>query len=290
MTRKLFYGVATAIITPFKNDKIDYGAFENLIEKQIGSGIDAIVFCGTTGESPTLTEDEKISLYKFAVSTVNGRVPVICGTGSNSHAVTMRMSEKAVASGADGLLCVSPYYNKGTSAGIERCYREVCSLGIPVILYNVPSRACVDIRSDLLDSLLDEKNLCGIKECAGIGRISDHKVRFGERYSLYSGNDSEFLPSLSVGADGLISVLSNIFPERVKRIYLSYKNKNNNEALKEHIALSKISSMMFYETNPAPVKCAMSLLGLCENTLRLPMTAINKELSQKIENELKKLV
>ena len=287
MTKELFSGVATAIITPFKNDRIDYCAFERLIERQILSGIDAIVFCGTTGEATTLSEDEKITLYEFAVRTVKRRVPVICGTGSNSHSVTMRMSEKAVAAGADGLLCVSPYYNKGTDTGIEQCYREVCSLGIPVILYNIPSRACVDINRDILHNLSDEENLCGIKECAGIGRISDHKEFFGDRYSLYSGNDAELLPSLSVGADGVISVLSNIFPDRVKRIYTSYINHNNTDALKEHLALSGLTKLLFTETNPAPVKYGLSLLGLCENTLRLPMTAISDELSKKIENELK---
>ena len=290
MTEKLFSGVATAIITPFKNDKIDYVAFEKLIEMQIDSGIDSIVFCGTTGEAPTLWEDEKISLYKFAVKTVNGRVPVICGTGSNSHYTTMRLSEKAVSAGADGLLCVTPYYNKGTKQGIEKCYKEVCSLGTPVILYNVPSRSCVDVNYDILDNLTNEKNLIGIKECVGVGRISEYKVRYGDRYSLYTGNDSDFLPSLSVGADGVISVVSNILPDHVKRIYTSYKSNRNNDSIEEHIRLSRITGLLFSDTNPAPIKYALSELGLCENTLRLPMSAINEDLSKKISNEMKKIV
>ena len=289
MTNKIFSGVATAVITPFKEEKIDYDAFETILEKQIESGIDAVVVCGTTGEAPTLSENEKKSIFEFVVRYVGGRIPVICGTGTNSHSVSMRLSSYAAEVGADGLLCVSPYYNKGTDRGIELCYRELCSIGIPVILYNIPSRSGVDIKGDALLRLADEENLVGIKECAGITRISSHKVEFGDRYLLYSGNDSEFLPSLAVGADGIVSVISNVCPRRVKRIYELYSSQKNKDALDEFHTIARLSELLFEQSNPAPAKFAMSVLGLCENSLRLPMAPISGELCRKIENELKKL-
>ncbi len=289
MNNKLFSGVATALITPFKEGKIDYSSMEELVERQINAGIDALVFCGTTGEAPTITESEKKSIFEFAFKSVRGRVPIICATATNSHAATMRLSKIAADAGADGLLCVSPYYNKGTAAGIEQCYREVCSIGVPVILYNIPSRTGIDIKADMLFRLCDEPNLVGIKECAGVGRISEHSVMFDNRYAVYSGNDAEFLPSLSVGADGIISVLSNLYPEHVKNIYNAFISGNNRNAIKTHMILSDICSLMFSETNPAPIKYALSTLGLCENSLRLPMSVIKGELSKKIDNEIKKV-
>ncbi len=289
MACKLFSGVATAIITPFLEDKIDFEAFERLIERQISLGADALVVCGTTGEAPTLTENEKKSIYDFAIKTVNGRIPVICGTATNSHSVTMRLSTYAIKAGADGLLCVSPYYNKGTDEGIVICYREICSLGIPVILYNIPSRSGVDINGELLSKLSEEENLAGIKECAGIGRIFEHKRRFGDRFSIYSGNDSEMLGSFAVGADGIISVVSNLYPDRVKRIFEDYESGENIKALRQYSELGGICELMFGQTNPSPIKYALSRLGLCKNTLRLPMTPIKDGLCQKIDNELKKL-
>ena len=289
MAKVLFGGVATALVTPFSGGVIDYHSMEEMIERQIAAGIDALVFCGTTGEAPTLTMDEKKSIFDFAVRTVHGRVPVICGTATNSHATTMRISSMAAEAGADGLLCVSPYYNKGTQKGIERCYREICSIGIPVILYNIPSRSGVDIRPEMLSVLSDESNLVGIKECSCIGRIAEHKARFGDRYSVYSGNDAEFLPSVSVGADGVISVLSNLYPREVKGIYRDFCEGENKFARDKYFSLFDMYALMFSETNPAPVKYALSKLGLCENSLRLPMSEIGAELCEKIDKEMKKI-
>ena len=289
MNNKLFVGVATALVTPFIDGKVDFNSMEKLIERQLESGVDALVFCGTTGEAPTLTEEEKKNIFEFAARTVHGRVPVICGASTNSHETTMRVSRMAKEAGADALLCVSPYYNKGTPSGIVQCYRDICSLGLPVILYNVPSRSGVDIKATVLSELSNESALFGIKECAGVGRISEHKALYGERFALYSGNDAEFLPSLSVGADGVISVLSNLCPSRVKRIYRAFTEGRNSDALSEHIALSEMCSLLFAQTNPAPIKYALSTLGLCENSLRLPMSRIEGELCKKIENEMKKI-
>ncbi len=289
MAKKIFDGVATALITPFKGEKIDYNAFEKLIQRQIEAGIDALVFCGTTGEAPTLSEREKKNIFSFAKKTVGTGVPIICGTATNSHKATMRLSSYAAEAGADALLCVAPYYNKGTEEGREAAFREVCSLGVPVILYNIPSRAGVDIKSDTLCRLADEQNFAAVKECAGVGRISENIAVLGDRYAVYSGNDCEFLPSLSVGASGVVSVLSNLYPERVRDIYTHFTSGNNRAAQKVSCSLFSITSLLFAETNPAPVKYAMSQKGLCQNTLRLPMSEIRGELCKKIDNEMKKI-
>ena len=289
MKPKLFSGVATALITPFKEGKVDYDAFEKLVERQIEAGVDALVFCGTTGEAPTLTDKEKKSIYTFACRTVGKRSKVILGTSTNSHNRSMELSGYAAESGADALLCVTPYYNKGTQKGIERSYREICSLGAPVILYNIPSRTGVDIKADMLTRLSDEPNIVGVKECAGVGRISEHRVTFGDRYQLYSGNDSELLPSLSVGADGVVSVLSNLYPRQMRMIWELFREGKNAEARRIHSILSGMFSLMFYETNPAPVKYAVSTLSLCENSLRLPLCEIEENLCRKIDKEMKKI-
>lgn len=289
MKPKLFSGVATALITPFKDGQVDYDTFEKLVNRQIEAGVEALVFCGTTGEAPTLTDKEKKSIYTFAAETVEKRAKVILGTSTNSHEKSMDLSRYAAQVGADALLCVSPYYNKGTQKGIERVYRDICSLGVPVILYNIPSRAGIDIKADMLTRLSDEPNLVAVKECAGIGRISEHKVTFGERYMLYCGNDSELLPSLSVGADGVVSVISNLYPRQMKMICDLFKEGKNADARRLHMTLSGMFSLMFCETNPAPVKYAMSTLSLCENSLRLPLSEIDGELCRKIDEEMKKI-
>ena len=289
MKPKLFSGVATALITPFKDGKVDFDAFERLVARQIEAGIEVLVFCGTTGEAPTLTDNEKKSIYSFATQAVRKRARVILGTSTNSHEKSMELSSYAAECGVDALLCVTPYYNKGTQKGIERTYREICSLGAPVILYNIPSRTGVDIKSDMLTRLADESNLVGVKECAGVSRISEHRVTFGDRYLLYCGNDSELLPSLSVGADGVVSVLSNLYPRQMRMIWELFKAGKNDEARRIHAILSGMFSLMFCETNPAPIKYAMSALSLCENSLRLPLSEIDEELCRKIDKEMKKI-
>ena len=289
MKRKLFSGVATALITPFSDGKIDFVSFEKLISRQLDAGIEALVFTGTTGEAPTLTDDEKKEIYRFAVDIVGSRALVICGTSTNSHKKTMEISEYAREAGADALLCVSPYYNKGTKKGIELVYRDICSLGMPVILYNIPSRSGVDIGVDMLQRLSDEKNLAGVKECAGVQRMQEEKIRFGDRYALYSGNDADLLSALSVGADGIVSVISNLYPNAVNKIYTLFEEGKTREAREVHFSLSALCSLLFKETNPAPVKYAASTLGLCKNSLRLPLSEIDGELCRKIDKEIKKM-
>lgn len=289
MKGKLFSGVATALLTPYKEGKVDYDTFETLINGQLDAGIEALVFTGTTGEAPTLSDAEKNDIYRFAKQTVGKRARVICGTSTNSHKKTMELSESALRAGADALLCVSPYYNRGTREGIERVYRDICSLGIPVILYNIPSRSGVDIGVEMLERLSDEDNLVGVKECAGAMRIQEEKLRLGDRYALYSGNDPELLMALSAGADGIVSVMSNLYPEQVNKVYKLFTEGRVEEARRVHFALSGLCSLLFSETNPAPLKYAASAIGLCENSLRLPLSVIRGELCRKIDKEIKKI-
>ena len=287
--KKIFSGVATAVVTPFCDEGIDYMALERIIEMQIEGGVDALVFCGTTGESVTLSEEEKKQLFSFSVKAVASRVPVIIGCASNCHTTTMRLSSAAIDAGADALLCVSPYYNKGTPRGIAVCYREISSLGAPVIIYNVPSRTGVDISFDILKQLANEENLCAVKECAGVCRIGAECVEFSDSYSIYCGNDAEMLPSFSVGAAGAISVISNVYPKLVKQMYDSYKNGDVVKAQSIYCRLSRMTSLLFEATSPAPVKYAMCRMGLCENSLRLPLSVIEESLCKKIDAEMKKI-
>lgn len=287
--KRIFEGVATALATPFKNDKVDYDALEAMTERQIECGIDALVFCGTTGEAPTLSEEEKREMFSFAAKAVYGRVPVIMGSATNSHRATMRLSEYAAECGADALLCVTPYYNKGTPEGIVESFREVCTLGVPVILYNIPTRTGFDAGLDILKRLSDEEMLCAVKECTGVGRISTICAELHNDYSVYSGNDSEFLPSLSVGASGVISVCANLYPKEMKNIFSSFCQGDNKGALRAHNLLSRIMGLLFESTNPAPLKYALSALGLCENSLRLPLAPIDEKLCKKIDAEMKKI-
>ena len=289
MKEKAFCGVATAIITPFKDDKIDYDSFERLILRQLDAGIEAIVFTGTTGEAPTLTDEEKAEIYSFGRSVVANRAKVICGTSTNSHKKTMKLSAAAANAGADALLCVTPYYNRGTLSGIEQVYRDICSIGIPVILYNIPSRCGVDVGTDMLRRLADESNLVGVKECSGAMRIQEQKIAFGNRFSLLCGNDGELLCALGAGADGIVSVLSNLYPEKVRDIFALFSEGRINEARRLHFSISQLCSSLFMETNPAPIKYALSALGLCENSLRLPLGVIGEQLCAKIDKEIKNI-
>ena len=287
--RIVFSGIATALITPFRDERVDYRAFERLIERQLDAGIRALVFCGTTGESATLTDEEKIEIFTFAKDLVCDRATLIFGCSTNSHLKTMKMANAACECGADALLCVTPYYNKGTSAGIIASYRELCSLEKSVILYNVPSRTGVDVDTDLLKKLAREPNLCAVKECAGIERISRECFEFSDRLAVYSGNDTELLPSLSVGAAGCISVISNLYPRETREVYDAFVNSENKKALACDKRLFNIKRLLFEETSPAPVKYALSTLGLCEDTLRLPLGSISRKLKKKIDAEMKKI-
>lgn len=289
--KRIFEGAATALVTPFDNGKIDYNAFEKIIEFQINRGISALVVCGTTGEVSTLTVEEKRKLISFTVEKVAGRVPVIAGTGGNNTQVACEMSDFARRVGADAILSVAPYYNKGTRSGIIEHYRRIANTcELPVIIYNVPSRTGVNLTPDIYRELSGVEGIYGVKEASGnIGNALKTVSCCGSNFTLYSGNDSDTLSLMALGGKGVISVASNIIPRRVSRMCTDYLKGETGNALKNLKEMSELFDVLFYEVNPAPVKYAMSRLSLCKNELRLPLTSVCAETEAKIDKALKGL-
>ncbi len=287
--KPLFSGVATALITPFRDDAIDYPSLTSLIDFQIENGVSAIVLLGTTGEAPTVTETERERMLCAAAERINGRVPLIVGTGTISTAVSMRYTNFAATHGADAVLVVTPYYNKGTEKGTVTHYKKISQI-MPTIVYNVPSRTGVDITLSQLESLLSEENIIGIKEASqSIDKSTKIIAEFGDRYALYSGNDSMTLPVLSVGGRGVISVISNIIPREMSELCNEFFIGNAEKSRELQLRYFRLIQLLFKETTPAPINYAASLLGLCENSLRLPMSAVESTTSAEIEKEMKRL-
>ncbi|MBQ8372408.1 MAG: 4-hydroxy-tetrahydrodipicolinate synthase [Clostridia bacterium] len=281
MKTPIFKGVATALITPFKDGKLDLDAFERLIERQIEAGIDGIVIGGTTGEAATLSNDERYLLFRVAKNAVRGRTKLIFGTGTNDTAVAAKHTEYAERVGCDGVLLVTPYYNKGTREGLARHYESIADgSDVPIILYNVPSRTGVNLDLETLHRLAEHKRICGIKEASdSLDRLIALSA-LGDRLHLWSGNDSAIFSTLSVGGLGVISVVSNLYPKETMEICKQFFANNRSNALKSQHALLPIINALFLETNPAPVKYAMSRAGLCSAEMRLPMwlpTAKNRK-------------
>ena len=287
--RALFCGVATALITPFCEEGIDYPALTRLIEFQIKNGAQAIVLCGTTGEAPTVTESERERMICASSEAINGRVPLIIGTGTISTEVSLRYTAFARTHGADAVLVVTPYYNKGTRAGVVAHYRKIAEI-MPTIVYNVPSRTGVDISLSQLQALADEENIIGIKEASpSIEKCAQIKRDFGDRYALYSGNDTLTLPLLALGGDGVVSVASNVIPAEMQRICRLFFEGRARESRELHERYFRFMQLLFTETNPTPVKYASSLLGLCENRLRLPLTVAEEGTRRLLEEEMRSL-
>ena len=273
--RVIFKGVGTALITPFCDGEIDYEALDLLIERQLAAKIDALVIGGTTGEAATLSDRERYELYRHSIDRVAGRCPVILGTGTNDTRVAIRHTQMAEELGADGALVVTPYYNKGTEQGLSDHYAAIAeAVGLPIILYNVPSRTGVSIPVSQLEKLARIENIVGIKEASD---SADRLVKIsalGEELPLYAGNDSQTYTALALGGVGVISVVSNLCPEKMRRISESYLAGRADEARAAQTELLPLIDAMFLETNPAPVKYALSRLGLCREEMRLPMTAV----------------
>ena len=269
----VFEGAATALITPFADGKIDFDAFEKIIEFQIENGINALVVAGTTGEAPTLSDTEHRACISFVIRAVAGRVPVIAGTGSNDTAHAVDMSKYACRVGCDGLLLVTPYYNRATATGISESYRKIADeTDRPIILYNVPSRTGVWLNAAALRPLAAHPRIVGIKEASGdIGFATRIKAEFTDSFDLYSGNDDITLPILSLGGKGVISVLSNIFPKEVSEMCRKYREGDIKSALHAQLTFLPMIDALFSETNPIPVKCAAAMLGLCREEYRLPL-------------------
>ena len=274
MKNTVFTGVATAIITPLNDKGIDFEKFAKLIEWQIEEGINAIVVCGTTGESSTLTDEEHRAAIKFAVDTVAGRVPVIAGTGSNDAAYAIDLTKFACEAGADAMLVVTPYYNKATQNGLIKLFTSIADVSTkPIILYNVPSRTGVNIAPSTCKVLAEHPNICGIKEASGnISQIAKIMQLSDGEIDLYSGNDDQIVPILSLGGKGVISVLSNVAPKETHDMCQLYFDGKVSESAKEQLRAIPLIDALFCEVNPIPVKAALNMMGLGAGPLRLPLT------------------
>ena len=288
MKKKLFTGVATALATPFTDTGINLKEFENFIDLQIKSGINALVVCGTTGEASTMTKDEKINLIKCAVSVCNKRVPIIVGTGSNNTSSSIEMSKLANELGADGLLIVTPYYNKTTQNGLIEHYKSIAnSVDLPIILYNVPSRTGMNITPETCFELSKIDNIVGIKEASGnISQVAKIASLCDKDFSIYSGNDDQILPILSLGGSGVISVLSNVKPKLATNITNSFFGGNFEEALSWQLQALPLINLLFEETNPIPVKEALNQIGFNFGIPRLPLISCSEQLQDKLKSLL----
>jgi 4-hydroxy-tetrahydrodipicolinate synthase len=273
----MFTGVYTAIITPFKNDRIDYDSYHLLLERQIKAGVSGVVPCGTTGESPTLTYDEHSELIRKTVEICHGKIRVIAGTGSNSTKEAIELTEHASKDGVDGILSVNPYYNKPTQEGLFLHFSAIAkSSNSPVMLYNIPGRTAVNMLPETIMRLSKIPNIVSVKEATGdLGQMSKTISLVPESFTVLSGDDNLTLPLMAVGGRGVVSVVSNIFPSRVKELVDSFVKGDVQKAKEIHYSLLKLFSMVFVETNPIPVKAIMSWMGFCTNELRLPLTALS---------------
>ena len=269
----IFTGAATAIITPFKNGAIDYASFGKIIDDQIARGIDSIVVTGTTGEAATLTHEEHCECIKFAVEKVAGRVPVVAGTGSNDTAYGIELSKYACEVGADALLLVTPYYNKATPKGLIKNFLDTAeATNKPIILYNVPSRTGCNISLPVYRELAKHERIVAVKEASGnISAIAELIAECGDSYDVYSGNDDQIVPIMSLGGKGVISVLSNVLPKETHNITELCLNNNYTAAAALQLKYLKLINALFCEVNPVPVKTAMAELGWCDVEMRLPL-------------------
>ena len=283
---EIFRGVGTALITPFKDDKIDFDSLERLIERQINGGVDALVIGGTTAEAATLSDDERYELYKVAKNITRHRCKLIFGTGTNDTKVAVRHTEFASRLGCDGVLVVTPYYNKGTADGVIRHYERIAEASdVPVLLYNVPSRTGVNLSIDTLKRLSENERIVGIKEASdSLDRLM--AIAGIDNLALYSGNDSQIYPVLSLGGLGVISVVSNLYPKETADICKQYFANNTQASLKLQQELLPVINSLFLETNPAPIKYALSKLRLCTDEMRLPMWQPRKETKAKIDKAI----
>ncbi len=269
----VFEGAATAIVTPMKNGGIDYESFGNMIEMQIANSIDALVVCGTTGEASTLTDDEHKECIRYAVEKVAHRVPVIAGTGSNDTAYANDLSRYACEVGADALLLVTPYYNKTSPKGLVKNFLSTAeATDKPIILYNVPSRTGMNFTLPVLRELSKHERIVGIKEASGnLSAVAQIAAELGDDLAIYSGNDDQIVPILSLGGKGVISVLSNVMPRETHDICALYKAGKVSESRDLQLRLLHLINNLFIEVNPIPVKAACHLMGLCGDEIRLPL-------------------
>ena len=285
----IFTGAAVAIVTPFKNNGVDYESLAALIERQIENSTDAIVICGTTGESSTLTDEEHKECIRFCVEKTAGRVPVIAGTGSNDTDYAIALSKYACEVGADGLLLVTPYYNKATPKGLIRHFTAIAdATDKPIILYNVPSRTGVNISLPVYKELAKHDRIVAAKEASGnISAVAALAEACGDSLDIYSGNDDQIVPILSLGGKGVISVLSNVVPKETHDIVALWNEGKTKDSLALQLNYLDLINALFCEVNPVPVKTAMGLMGLCADEMRLPLCEMEENNKEKLATALR---
>jgi len=288
MNKPLFSGVCTALVTPFRNGKVNDRMLEQLIQRQIDAGINTIVICGTTGESPTLSDPEKIHMFRKAKEFARDRAMIIAGTGSNNTMHAAQLSCAAEEAGADGLLVVTPYYNKATPTGLIEHFCLIASgVTLPVILYNVPSRTGVDIPVSVYRELSEVSNICGVKEASNdITKIAKIRNACPSDFGVWSGNDAHILPAIALGSNGVISVLSNVFPEETRKLTDAALSGSYADSRELQLRFDPLIDALFSEVNPIPVKAAMRLLGYDCGQCRLPLSEISESALKKLEMAL----
>lgn len=291
MKKVLFKGCGTAIVTPFDENGVNLKQFEKLVEEQINESVDAIIVCGTTGESSTMTQQEKLKVIECAVRVSSGRVPIIAGTGSNNTKDVIEMNKKVARIGVDGVLIVTPYYNKTTQEGLIMHYKKIADNTIlPIILYNVPSRTGINISPQTCLELSKISNIVAIKEASSnLVQIAEIASLCRENLTIYSGNDNQILPILSLGGKGVISVLSNIKPKFVHYMCYNFFDGHIDEAIKMQLDAIPLIDILFSEVNPIPIKAALNLKGYNLGIPRLPLVEMSKDGQNKLKEIMNKL-
>ncbi|MTI65185.1 MAG: 4-hydroxy-tetrahydrodipicolinate synthase [Firmicutes bacterium] len=284
----LFKGSGVAIVTPYKNDKIDYQKLGELLDWHVKEETDAIIICGTTGEASTMSDTEQKEVIKYTVDKINKRIPVIAGTGSNNTAHAIELSEYAEKVGVDGLLIVTPYYNKTTQKGLIKHYNAIADkVNIPIIVYNVPGRTGVNVLPNTLLELSKHPNIKAVKEASGnISQVAEIARLCEDDFNIYSGNDDMIVPLLSLGGVGVISVVANILPKDTHNMVISYLKGNVKKSRELQLDMKGLIDALFIETNPIPIKTAMNLLGMEAGDLRLPLTEMSDDNKSKLINEM----
>lgn len=282
MKKTVFTGSGVAIITPFNENGIDFESFGKIIDFHLENSTDAIIVCGTTGEAATMPDAEHLSAIEFTVKRVNGKIPVIAGTGSNDTVHGIKLSVEAEKLGADALLVVTPYYNKSNKQGLINHFKAIAgAVSLPIILYNVPSRTGMNIALDVLEELQSVENIVGIKEASGnMSYLMELAAKYGDRFDIYSGNDDIIVPVMSAGGKGVISVLANVLPKETHDICQLYLDGKCEESMRLQFKYLDLINSLFCEVNPIPVKTAMNLMGMNGGILRMPlyeMAPANKE-------------
>ncbi|MCK4257669.1 MAG: 4-hydroxy-tetrahydrodipicolinate synthase [Halanaerobiales bacterium] len=287
----LFTGSGVAIVTPFRKNSVDYDKLGELIDWHVEKGTDAIIICGTTGESSTMTEEERRETIKFTVDSTNKRIPVIAGTGSNNTHHAIELSKYAEKVGVDGLLIVTPYYNKTTQKGLVEHYLSIAeSVNIPIILYNVPGRTGLNLLPQTILELSKHKNISAVKEASGnISQVAEIARLCSDDFDIYSGNDDMIVPLLSLGGKGVISVVANILPKETHEMVMNYLEGKVNEARDLQLKMNGFINALFIENNPIPVKTAMNLMGMDVGDLRLPLTSMLEENRNILIDRMKEL-